>query len=247
MSAFLIGALLACHAPLRRGSLTILRFPFTFATACLRVIVTLPQLPSLGSENAALRAQVLQRELETARLREALRGSQHSRRLLESAPASSRGIVAGVIGRSTIPTQQTVLLDRGGRDGLAVEDVVLDSSGVVGRVIEIHPTTALVLLLTDSESRVAAAVERSRESGLLVGLARGRCELIYLDAQADVQPADRIVTAGLGGLFPKGLTLGTVVRVTRDQASGSASALVEPAAHLGRLEEVLCLPSQTRE
>ena len=65
---------------------------------------------------------------------------------------------------------------------------------------------------------------------------------MYLDADAQLEPGDRVVTAGLGGPFPKGLLLGTVVRVTRQELSGSAYAVVAPAARLGRVEEVLVLP-----
>ena len=59
-----------------------------------------------------------------------------------------------------------------------------------------------------------------------------------------VQEGDRIVTAGLGGVFPKGLPLGIVTQVRRDERSWSTSATVKPAAALGRLEEVLCLRSE---
>jgi rod shape-determining protein MreC len=108
-------------------------------------------------------------------------------------------------------------------------------------VIELHPATSLVLLLTDPESRVGGIVERSRETGLLVGKSRSQCEFIYLDVQADIQAGDRILTAGLGGPFPKGLLLGVVAEVIRDEVTGSARAIVNPSARLGKLEEVLCL------
>jgi len=174
-----------------------------------------------------------------ARLREELRHVKQSQGLLETA---SRGeIVATVLSRSTIPTQQTVLLNKGSRQGLTLETAVIDANGVVGRVTELHTVTSLVTLLTDPDSRIAGLVERSRESGLLVGRGHGQCEFIYLDAQADIEAGDRILTAGFGGPLPKGLLLGTVTHVVRDEASGAARALVRPAAHLGRLEEVLCL------
>ena len=208
------------------------------------MIVTLPHLPSLTQENERLRLELLQRQLEAAQLREALRHAEQAHTLLESAHAS-QGLVAGVIGRSMIPTQQTLLLDKGGRHGLTVDSVVLDADGVIGRVTDVHPETSLVTLLTDPDSRVAGIVERSRESGLLVGRAQGQCEFIYLDDQADLNEGDRVVTAGLGRLFPKGLLLGRVVHVYRDEQAGTAWASVEPTARLGRVEEVLCLPPAT--
>ncbi|MBI3321202.1 MAG: rod shape-determining protein MreC [Candidatus Omnitrophica bacterium] len=155
-----------------------------------------------------------------------------------------QGIVASVIGRSTLPVQQTVLLNKGERDGLSLESVIVHPSGVIGRVMALYPTTCLVMLLTDPDSRVAGLVERSRETGLLVGRGRGLCELIYLDARADINEGDQIVTAGLAGSFLKGVPLGTVTRVVRDEPSGSLSAFVAPAAHVSRLEDVLCLPAR---
>ncbi|MBI2104241.1 MAG: rod shape-determining protein MreC [Candidatus Omnitrophica bacterium] len=242
VSAVLVGAALIFLDPLRQSALTVLRLPFLIAKTGVAVLISLPQLPSLARQNDALRAELLQRQVEDAQAREGLRHAQQAGRLLETVPPGRRGLVALVIGRSTIPTQQTVLLDHGERQGLSRESVILDAAGLVGRVTELHAATALVTLLTDPESRVAALVERSRETGLLVGRGRGRCELLYLDVDADVQEGDRVVTAGLGGQFPKGMPLGTVGQVVRDEQVGAAWASVAPAARLGRLEEVLCLP-----
>ena len=206
----------------------------------MAVVLLLPRLPSLTQENTSLRSELTQRQLELAQLREALRHTRQGQALTEAVP-SAPGVVAGVIARSTLPSQQTILMDKGSQQGVKEEGVVVDAGGVVGRVAELHGASALVMLLTDPESRVAAIVERSRETGLLVGRGLGQCELIYLDAQVDLQEGDRVLTAGLGGVFPKGLLLGKVTRVFRDEQAGSASAWVEPAARLGQLEEVLCL------
>ena len=244
VSVLLVGAALVVLDPLRHGALTLLRLPLTVVQGGGTILLTLPRLPALARENADLRTQVMRRETENTQLRETLRGVRQAEALLAAAPSQRHGIVARVVGRSTIPTQQTVLLNQGERHGLTVESVILDASGLIGRVTELHPTTALVTLLTDPDSRIAALVERSRETGLLVGRGRGRCEFIYLEADVDLEAGDRIVTAGLGGPFPKGVLLGTAVRVVRDERAGAAWASVEPAARLGRLEEVLCLPSQ---
>ncbi len=241
MSLLLLGTVLIFQEPARGGTIFVLRLPFTLLKACLNIALLLPRLPSVIHEDEQLRSSLIQRGLEIAQLRELVRKSQQADALVNAAPTSG-GIVATVIGRSTIPTQQTVLLDKGKRHGITLDGVVVDASGVIGRVVELHRTSSLAMLLTDSESRVAALVERSRETGLLTGRIRGQCELVYLDAHADIEVGDRVVTAGLGGPFPKGLLLGKVIQVIRDEESGSASAWVDPAAELGRVEEVLCLP-----
>lgn len=226
--------------PWRGVTLTVLRFPFAVVSTAASVLLNLPRLPSLAREHASLRAAVAQHHVEIAQLHEELRRTREAT-ALRQVPGAPHGIVARIISRSLVPTQHTVLLDRGSRDGLGVESVILNTAGVIGRVVELHRTTCVVMLLVDPESRVAAMAERSRETGLLVGRGHGQCELIYLDAQADLDLGDRVVTAGLGGAFPKGLLLGRITRVTRDERSGTTSAWVAPAARLGQLEEVLCL------
>ena len=240
ISLLLLGAVLVLQEPVRRSTLVLLRFPFTLTKTSAIALLTLPQLPGLAEENARLRAELAQQQLALAQLHETLRHLQQGQALLRSAQ-THEGIPASVIARSTVPSQQTVVIDKGSHDGLTMESVIVDASGVIGRVTELHDAASLVLLLTDSESRVAGLIERSRESGLLVGRGRGQCELIYLDVDADIAEGDRVLTAGLNGSFPKGLLLGMITRVIRDQLTGSTSAWVRPAAPLGRVEDVLCL------
>lgn len=241
LSSFALLTLLLLQEPLQRSALAVVRFPFGVVKGTVKTLVRLPRLASWSEERERLRAELLQRQLEVAQLREVMRQSATAQRLV-TAHALPEGVVATVIDRSRIPTQQTVLLDKGQRHGLTLGGVVVDADGVAGRILELFPSTALVLLVTDAESRVAGLVERSRETGLLVGRGHGSCELIYLDLEADVEAGDRVVTAGLGGASPKGLLLGVISRVIKDEARGTAWAVVRPAAHLGRLEEVLCLP-----
>ena len=237
----LSGTLFVYHRPLRVGALFIVRFPLLVVHRSLSTLMLLPRLPSLVQDQRRLQTELARREVALAQARELLRKQQFAGALAQIAP-EWRGITASVISRSFLPSQHTLLLDRGRRDGMALESVVVNAEGVLGRVIESHEATAVVLLLTDAESRVAGMVERSRETGLLVGRLQGPCEFGYLDAQADVQVGDRVVTAGLSGSFPKGLLLGTVVEVMRDESSGEAWATVTPAVHVGRVEDVVCVP-----
>jgi len=241
VTLLLLALVLALQEPVRRNTLAFLRLPFTAATAAVRLLLLLPRLPSLPQENARLVQELIEREQTIAQLRASLRQVTQEAALHQALPVTD-GVTASVIGRSLIPTQHTILLNRGQRHGVAPESIVVDASGVIGRVVELHPTTALVMLLTDPESRIAGVVERSRESGLLVGQAGGQCVFLYLDVEAEIQEGDRIVTAGLGGPFPQGLALGLVSRVVREAHTGTAWATVRPLSRPGRLEIVRCLP-----
>lgn len=245
IGASLLGIVLLIREPLRAATLCVLRFPFTAVKTSIKVFMTLPRLPALSQENERLRSSLIQEQLALGQVREELRHAQQAQALKEAFP-SAQGIIASVIARSIVPAQHTVMLDQGSRQGLSLDTALVDAFGVIGRLVEVHRDTSLVMLLTDEESRVAGLIERSRETGLLVGRGRGVCELIYLDEAADVQEGDRVMTAGLWGSFPKGFALGIVTRVVRDAQAGSTRALVKPAAHLGQLEEVLCLTPKAR-
>jgi len=229
-------------------ALAVFRFPLIVVESTLSTLMALPRLPHLTQENAALRNELASRQLELAQLREAVRHATRSQELLQAlegfelADSSSKPIVASILGRTTIPSQHVVLLDKGTRHGVVTDSILLEAGGVVGRVLDAHATTSFAILITDPNSRIACVVERSRENGLLVGTGSHLCRLIYLDLEADVVEQDRILTAGLGGPFPKGIMLGTVVKVLRDERSAQTTAWVRPAVTLGRVEEVVCLP-----
>ena len=108
-------------------------------------------------------------------------------------------------------------------------------------MIDVQSTTSSAMLLTDPDSRVGALIERSRELGLAVGTGGSLCRLMHLDADADLVVGDRVTTAGVGGPFPQGLVIGTVVKVVRDERAAETLAWVRPIVKVGRLEDVWCL------
>lgn len=241
----LLAAALWFNRPFRGVTWAILRFPLSAVESLLSTLVLLPRLPSLVHDNAALRGEAAARQLELVRLRDELRRLTHAGSLLHAAKTSSMGgtpeTVASIVGRTLLPTEHTVIINRGTRDGMVPDTVLLAAEGVAGRVLEVHPKTSVATLVTDPNSRIACLVERSREFGLLVGTGGRFGELLYVDVDADVAVGDQIVTAGLGGAFPKGLLLGTVVKVVRDEQAAALSVWVRPAVRVNRLEEVLCL------
>jgi rod shape-determining protein MreC len=117
---------------------------------------------------------------------------------------------------------------------------VVTPEGVVGKIIDVFPGSARVLLLTDRSSGIDALVQRTRDQGVVQGIGARRCEVKYLSRQAAVTVGDMIVTSGMAGIFPKGMRVGKVTDVRR---GGHLLQKVEitPAATLDRLEEVIVL------
>lgn len=153
-------------------------------------------------------------------------------------------VAAQVIGRDGLPWFRTLTLDRGERDGVALDSPVLSPTGVVGRVFAVGPHAARVQVLLDRDSGAGVFVERSRVAGVVSGqvstATAGDTDLLlkYVPDRADVAVGDLVVTSGLDRIYPKGLVVGRVRFV------GKGSGLfcdirVEPSARFESLEEVL--------
>ena len=200
----------------------------------------LVQRRRLADENVALRGRVADLEARFVARRESQGKSDRERELrVATAGMNPRGPIANVIGWGDNGWTSCLVLDCGESAGARVKDVAVAKGGVVGQVYAVSSTAARVLPITDPASGVAALVQRSRETGVLGGTGDGRCELRYLDPDADVAPGDTVLTSGAGGIFPKGLLVGTVTAVKQDRRAPGKVAEVRPAAALRKVEEVV--------
>ncbi|MCM8813937.1 MAG: rod shape-determining protein MreC [Candidatus Omnitrophica bacterium] len=151
--------------------------------------------------------------------------------------------VCRVIGREPTNWLSCIILDKGRNAGIELNQPVLKYAGLAGKVIEVFPESAKVLLISDVNSRVVAIVQRTRQEGLLEGMGGGMCRLKYLSLDAEIELGDAVVTAGGGGVYPKGLLVGHIESVRVDRGGLYKSCIVRPSAALRSLEEVLCLKS----
>ena len=122
-----------------------------------------------------------------------------------------------------------------------VNQPVLSSSGLVGRVVTVGGSYAKVQLITDVAASVGAMVLRTRRQGVVRGSSQGEgLELDYVPRQADVKPGDRVLTAGIDGVYPRGIPIGTVVKV---ESGGQLfhRIHVATAVDLGALDQVYLL------
>ncbi|MFQ5985166.1 MAG: rod shape-determining protein MreC, partial [Alphaproteobacteria bacterium] len=111
---------------------------------------------------------------------------------------------------------RTVLINAGAREGVAKGQAVVTADGLVGRVVEVGDRTARILLLTDLNSRVPVVVEPTRTPAILAGDNSDLLRLTFLPDGARVQPGERIVTSGQGGMLPPGLAIGVVESVAEE-------------------------------
>jgi rod shape-determining protein MreC len=164
--------------------------------------------------------------------------------LLLKERSSAKLISAEVIGRDAIGWLKTILINKGENDNVFKDQAVVTHRGIVGRCIEVADTTSRVLLITDINSSVDALVQRTRSRGIVEGTGSGMCELKYIAGTDDLVEGDLVVTAGLCGIFPKGLSIGTVRTITKKPNELFQSVELEPSSNLNTLEEVsLLLPA----
>jgi rod shape-determining protein MreC len=148
-----------------------------------------------------------------------------------------------VVARDPLPFAQVLVVDGGSDQGVREDLPVLSWRGLVGRVIEVQPTAARVLLVTDANSSISGRLQNpdSRATGVVRGRNDQWLLMQYLPQQEEVRTGDLVITSGLGGVFPAGLPIGKVAQVRRRDQDLFQEALVEPAASLGQLERLYIL------
>jgi rod shape-determining protein MreC len=151
-------------------------------------------------------------------------------------------IAAQVIGASADPTSHTLFINRGERDRIRRNLAVIAPDGVVGKIVEVFPSSAQVLLINDKESGVGALFAGTRTHGVVKGSADSNPHMEYVVNEEKVQAGEAVLTSGEDRIFPKDLPIGTVE--SAKAGNPFQTIRIQPAARLDRLEEVLVLMSQ---
>jgi rod shape-determining protein MreC len=199
-------------------------------------------LVHLQKENALLKQRVAELQMENHLKEEALQANERLRKLLDfRAGVPSAMVAAEVIGQDPSGWFRSVTINKGERDGIQRGMAVISSEGVIGQVLKAAPRYATVLLLTDYNSAIDAIVQKTRARAIVEGKGENLCRLKYLLRTEEVQIGDVIITSGLGGNFPKGLVIGTVMKVEKKGHGIFQYAELAPGVDLSRLEEVLVI------
>jgi rod shape-determining protein MreC len=118
---------------------------------------------------------------------------------------------------------------------------VIVAEGIVGRVFRVQENTADVLTVLDLLSGVDSVVKRSRARGVVEGLSDELCQLKFALRTDDIRPGDLLLSSGFGGIFPKGVRVGEVVRAEKEAFGITQTVEVRPTVHFSKLEEVLVI------
>lgn len=203
--------------------------------------VSRTELVSLRSQNETLRKRVAQ--LEEARLE-----NERLKALVNAAASQeTSSVVARVIGRPTNPWEDTITIGLGTRSGVKAGMPVVGPRGLLGQTVDVAGNSSRVRLLTDQRSGVAAMIQRNRAEGVLRGSIDGQLTLDFVSRETTIKAGDVVITSGMGGIYPKGLIIGEVSRVSRATNALYQDILVKGSARVSSLEEVLVLTGATAQ
>ena len=156
-------------------------------------------------------------------------------------------VIAKVIGYDATQWSKVIFINRGTNHKVQKNSSVMNNAGVIGHVIHASSNSSKVLLITDSRSAVDSLFQETRESGITVGTGENICEMKFVPISAKVNLGDKVISSGLGGVFPKGLVVGTVVDIVKKKQELFQDIMVAPSADLSNIEEVIVLLSNQVE
>lgn len=240
------------QAPVLNQAVSVIVTPFQSAISWVGsqlnyVTSNIWEIITVHQQNKMLRNEVEQLRIQNLHASEYDAENQRLRALLGYKQSATQFdlVAARVIGRESATWSSVIEINRGTRDGVDVDMAVVTDKGLVGHIIEAGPTSSKVELILDPRSSVGTLVQRadSRVAGIVEGDMNNPTmpRMVNIPKTADVDEGDIIVTSGFGGVYPKGLMVGTVSEMRNDEGGLLKIAILEPAVDFQRLEDVMVI------
>ncbi|RZQ56105.1 rod shape-determining protein MreC [Pseudidiomarina tainanensis] len=206
---------------------------------------------TLREENKALKQELQELQMAVQRLNFLENENDRLRQLLGSdIRQASRRMAAEVVAVATDPFSHQVVINKGSANGVYEGQPVLDNRGILGQVMSVGRGTARVLLISDQSHALSLRAERND----IRVLARGtgdlqRLELMYIPHSSELEVGDKLMSSGLGGVYPEGYPVAEITEIDRDERLQYARVSARPFAQLDRIRTVLLLwpPSATEQ
>ena len=152
---------------------------------------------------------------------------------------------ATVVGREATNYRTVITLSKGTLHGIEVNMPVITEQGLIGHITEVGSTWSKAEIITESSSAVGAYIERSGTLGVVEGTyelrTEGLCRMVYIEADSDIRVGDKVISSGIGEVYPRGLLIGKVTEVSVDERTRTLVATVEPAADLESISKVMII------
>lgn len=189
------------------------------------------------------RARLVAQAERATRVEQLTAENARLRALLDLRPALTvKSHTAEVLYEATDPYSRKVFIDRGSTQGVLLGSPVINDAGVLGQVTRVYPLSSEITLLADKDAAIPVLNPRTQQRSAAFGSGDGDLmELRFMAANADVQPGDLLLTSGVDGVYPPGLSVATVVKVDRKVDSGFARIGLQALARPDGVRHVLVL------
>ena len=193
------------------------------------------------NENLQLHRKVAGLTAENLKLRQTESDLRRLRALLSySEQFTMKTSLAHAVMLDTSGRFKSLIIDRGSADGVDVNDAIVNANGLIGRVILTTKDMAKIQLISDANCSVGSLIERTRRQGVLRGNGRGAAALHDIPTLADVRAGDRVLSAGIDGIYPKGIPIGVITKA--EQGPNLFKNIeVRPLVDFGAIEEVIVI------
>ena len=201
-------------------------------------------LIEVNEENKMLKQQLLNMEEKlNQHIENSVQFFRLRSQLLFAQKKARNEIFSEIIGESADNTHQIRLINRGSNQLLQRNYIVIRKEGLVGRIQSVSPYQSSVQLIIDHRSRVPALIQRNRVRGLIYGTHDGM-EMRQINQHAKIKIGDRVISSGLGNLYPKGILIGWVSGINHEPHELFKTARLDSAVDFNQIEEVFAiLPS----
>lgn len=195
-----------------------------------------------SKENTVLKKQISRLESDLTTMEEIRKENLRLKQLLNfSEGMSPQRVLAQVVGWDSANEFKVIRLNKGSAQGIKVMSPVITDHGLVGYVYRVTENYSDVLTILDQNNRVDVVVERTRTHGIVEGVFNFKCALKYIMRNEPVEVGDKLITAGVGGIYPKGIKVGMITDISRENFGMTLSLEVIPSVDFDKLEEVLVL------
>ena len=199
----------------------------------------------LISENKKLYAEQLQKELALQRLASLEQENIRLREILNASLSINNSFqIARIISTNTNPFRHLVVINKGEQDGAYNGQVLVDSNGVIGQILQTNFLSAKVILISDTDH--ALPVEINRNGFRAIAQGNGSFESLnipFIPNNADIKIGDLLMTSGLGGKFPNGYPVAIIDSISLNPTQQFADVTAKPMASLNQVREVILIDS----
>ena len=232
-SSFYQSALIETFAPIQRGTTSL-------KESVVKIVDHYFLIVNTSKENVKLKSKIEGLQNDLFVMSEVQKENERLKRLLEfGKEIPKKKVLAKIVAWDSSSEFRVLRINKGSNDNIKKKDPVITINGVVGYIYRVTPNYSDILTILDQNNRADAIVARTRSHGIVEGVSKDKCILKYVARTEQVELGDEVITAGLGTIYPKGLKIGRITKIDKENFGITQAIEITPSVNFNKLEEVV--------